>query len=216
MAIAKTISDQLLDYCKEHSQANSSLLVELEKYTFANEDVPQMISGQLVGNFLQSIILMINAKQIVEVGMFTGFSALKMAEVLSDDGSIHTCELMDKHVKTAQSFFDKSDHGNKITIHSGPALQSLEQMHAGSFDLAFIDADKINYLDYYKICFTLIRKGGVIILDNMLWGGDVLNPINDDAIAIRKTGDFIQSDHRIINTLLPLRDGVMFCIKNEK
>ena len=216
MAIAKTISDQLLDYCKEHSQANSSLLVELEKYTFANEDVPQMISGQLVGNFLQSIILMISAKKIVEVGMFTGFSALKMAEVLPGEGSVHTCELMDKHVKTAQSFFDKSDHGNKITIHSGPALQSLEQMHAGSFDLAFIDADKINYLDYYNRCFTLIRKGGVIVLDNMLWGGDVLNPINDDAIAIRKTGDFIQSDHRIINTLLPLRDGVMFCIKNEK
>ena len=216
MAIAETMSDQLLDYCKEHSKENSSLLVELEKYTFANEDVPQMISGQLVGNFLQSIILMISAKKIVEVGMFTGFSALKMAEVLPDDGSVHTCELMDKHIKTAQSFFDKSDHGNKITIHSGPALQSLEQMHAGSFDLAFIDADKINYLDYYKICFTLIRKGGVIILDNMLWGGDVLNPINDDAIAIRKTGDFIQSDHRIINTLFPLRDGVMFCIKNEK
>ena len=216
MAIAETMSDQLLDYCKEHSKANSSLLVELEKYTFENEDIPQMISGQLVGSFLQSIILMTHAKRIVEVGMFTGFSALKMAEVLPDDGSVHTCELMDKHVKTAQSFFDKSDHGNKITIHSGPALQSLEQMHAGSFDFAFIDADKINYLDYYKRCFTLIRKGGVIILDNMLWGGDVLNPINDDAIAIRKTGDFIQSDHRIFNTLLPLRDGVMFCIKNEK
>ena len=216
MVIAETMSDQLLNYCREHSKANSSLLLELEKYTVANEDVPQMISGQLVGNFLQSIILMICAKQIVEVGMFTGFSALKMAEVLPDDGSVHTCELMDKHVKTAQSFFDKSDHGNKITIHSGPALQSLEQMHAGSFDLAFIDADKINYLDYYKRCFTLIRTGGVIILDNMLWGGDVLNPINDDAIAIRKTGDFIQSDHRVFNILLPLRDGVMFCIKNEK
>ena len=216
MSIAETMSDQLLNYCRDHSKANSSLLLELEKYTFENEDVPKMISGQLVGNFLQSIILMISAKQIVEVGMFTGFSALKMAEVLPDDGSVHTCELMDKHVKTAQSFFDKSDHGNKITIHSGPALQSLEQMHAGSFDLAFIDADKINYLDYYKRCFTLIRKGGVIILDNMLWGGDVLNPINDDAIAIRKTGDFIQSDKRVFNILLPLRDGLMLCIKNEK
>ena len=216
MPIAKTMPDHLLDYCLEHSQINSSLLSDLEKYTYENEDVPQMISGQLVGSFLQSVILMTHAKRIVEVGMFTGFSALKMAEVLPDDGRVYTCELMDKHVKTAQSFFDKSDHGNKITIHSGPALQSLEQMHAGSFDLAFIDADKINYLDYYKRCFTLIRKGGVIILDNMLWGGDVLNPINDDAIAIRKTGDFIQSDHRIFNTLLPLRDGVMFCIKNEK
>ena len=215
MPIAKTVSDHLLDYCLEHSQENSSLLLDLEKYTFENEDVPQMICGQLVGSFLQSVILMTHAKRIVEVGMFTGFSALTMAEVLPYDGRVHTCELMDKHVKMAQSFFDKSDHGNKITIHSGPALQSLEQMHAGSFDLAFIDADKINYLDYYKRCFTLIRKGGVIILDNMLWGGDVLNPTNDDAIAIRKTGDFIQSDHRIFNTLLPLRDGLMLCIKNE-
>ena len=214
--MSKLKSEEILDYCRQHSKADSSLLSNLEKYTWENEDVPQMISGSLVGKFLQSIIIMINAKRIVEVGTFTGYSALQMAEILPKDGEIHTCELMDKHVKTAQSFFDKSDHGNKITIHSGPALQSLEQMHAGSFDLAFIDADKINYLDYYKRCFTLIRKGGVIILDNMLWGGDVLNPINDDAIAIRKTGDFIQSDHRIINTLLPLRDGVMFFIKNEK
>ena len=212
----KIMPENLLDYCREHSKENSSMVMELEKYTFENEDVPQMISGQLVGGFLQSVILMTRAKRVLEVGMFTGFSALKMAEALPDSGEIHTCELMDKHVKMAQSFFDKSDHGNKITIHSGPALQSLEQMHAGSFDLAFIDADKINYFEYYKRCFTLIRKGGVIILDNMLWGGDVLNPINDDAIAIRKTGDFIQSDQRIFNTLLPLRDGVMFCIKNEK
>ena len=216
MAIAETMSDQLLDYCKEHSKANSSLLVELEKYTFENEDIPQMISGQLVGNFLQSIILMIKAKRIVEVGMFTGFSALKMAEVLPDGGRIDTCELMDKHVLTARSFFDKSEYGSKITIHSGPALQSLEGMKVGSFDMAFIDADKINYLDYYTRCFSLIRIGGIIILDNMLWGGEVLNPTTNDALAIRKTGDFIQSDQRIFNILLPLRDGLMICIKNEK
>jgi len=206
----------MLDYCLEHSQINSSLLSDLEKYTFENEDVPQMISGQLVGSFLQSVILMNHAKRIVEVGMFTGFSALKMAEVLPDDGRVHTCELMDKHVKTAQSFFDKSDHGSKITIHFGQALQSLEQMRAGSFDMAFIDADKINYLNYYRICFTLVRDGGVIILDNMLWGGDVLNPVDDDAKSLRNTGDFIQSDKRIFNTLLPIRDGLMLCIKNEK
>ena len=216
MSLAEIISDQLLEYCKEHSKANSSVLVNLEKYTFENEDIPQMICGQLVGNFLQSIILMTQAKRVVEVGMFTGFSALKMAEVLPDGGNIHTCELMDKHVPTAQSFFDKSDHGSKITIHSGPALQSLEQMQSGSFDMAFIDADKINYLNYYKRCFTLIRNGGIIILDNMLWGGDVLIPKDDDAKSLRKTGDFIQSDKRIFNILLPIRDGLMLCIKNEK
>ena len=209
----KLTQDSLLDYCRSNSTTNSSLIMNLEQYTWKNEDVPQMISGHLVGNFLKSIILLIQAKRIVEVGMFTGFSALKMAEALPDDGEIHTCELMDKHIKTAQSFFDQSDHGSKITIHCGPALESLEQMPSGSFDMAFIDADKINYLDYYKICITLIHSGGVIILDNMLWGGDVLDPKDDDAKSIRKTGDFIQSDTRIFNTLLPIRDGLMLCIK---
>ena len=213
MSNVDTKQNQMLNYCREHSNENSSVVVDLEKYTFDNEDVPQMICGQLVGNFLHSIILLIKAKRVVEVGMFTGFSALKMAEALPEDGEIHTCELMDKHIQTAQSFFEQSEHGSKIKIHSGPALKSLEQMQSGSFDMAFIDADKINYLEYYKRCLSLIRKGGVIILDNMLWGGDVLDPNDDDAKSLRKTGNFIQSDSRIMNTLLPLRDGIMFCIK---
>ena len=213
MAIAETKSEDLINYCQSHSEKNSSILKDIEKYTWDNEDVPQMISGQLVGNFLQSIIKMIQAKRILEIGMFTGFSALKMAEVLSNDGKIHTCELMDKHIKTARSFFDKSNHGNKIIIHSGPAIESLGQLKSGSFDMAFIDADKINYLSYYQICFTLIKKSGIIILDNMLWGGGVINPTNDDSISIRKTGDFIQKDDRVFNILLPIRDGLMLCIK---
>ena len=204
----------MLDYCRDHSQADSSLLMELINYTWENEEIPQMISGQLVGNFLKSLIKLLRAKRIVEVGTFTGYSALQMAEALPKDGEIHTCELMEKHAKTAQSFFDRSDHGNKITIHRGPALNSLEQLQAGSFDMAFIDADKTNYLEYYQRCLALIKKGGVIILDNMLWGGDVLDPQDDDAKALRKTGDFIQSDNRVFNTLLPIRDGLMFCIKN--
>ena len=204
----------MLDYCRDHSQADSSLLMELINYTWENEEIPQMISGQLVGNFLKSLIKLLRAKRIVEVGTFTGYSALQMAEALPKDGEIHTCELMEKHVKTAQSFFDRSDYGKKITIHQGSALNSLEQLQAGSFDMAFIDADKTNYLEYYQRCLALIKKGGVIILDNMLWGGDVLDPQDDDAKALRKTGDFIQSDKRVFNTLLPIRDGLMLCIKN--
>ena len=204
----------MLDYCRDHSQADSSLLMELINYTWENEEIPQMISGQLVGNFLKSLIKLLRAKRIVEVGTFTGYSALQMAEALPKDGEIHTCELMEKHAKTAQSFFDRSDYGNKITIHQGSALNSLEQLQAGSFDMAFIDADKTNYLEYYQRCLALIKKGGVIILDNMLWGGDVLDPQDDDAKALRKTGDFIQSDNRVFNTLLPIRDGLMLCIKN--
>ena len=214
MPIAELRSEQVLDYCRDHSQTDSSLLIELINYTWENEEIPQMISGQLVGNFLKSLIKLLRAKRIVEVGTFTGYSALQMAEALPKDGEIHTCELMEKHAKTAQSFFDRSDYGNKITIHQGPALNSLEQLQAGSFDMAFIDADKTNYLEYYQRCLALIKKGGVIILDNMLWGGDVLDPQDDDAKALRKTGDFIQSDNRVFNTLLPIRDGLMLCIKN--
>ena len=214
--MAKFKSEELLNYCRRHSKADSLLLSDLEKYTWENEDVPQMISGQLVGKFLQSIIIMINAKRIVEVGTFTGYSALQMAEAIPEDGKIHTCELMKKHINTARSFFDRSKFGNKITIHKGPALNSMEQLPSGAFDMAFIDADKSNYLDYYKRCLTLVRGGGVIILDNMLWSGNVINPKDDDSKALRKTGDYIQKDKRVFNLLLPIRDGLMLCIKNEK
>jgi len=203
-------------YCRQHSKADSSLLAELEKYTWENEDVPQMISGQLVGKFLQSIIIMTDAKRIIEVGTFTGYSALQMAEAIPENGEIHSCEIMEKHVKTAQTFFNRSEFGNKITIHKGTALNSLEQLPVGSFDMAFIDANKSDYLEYYKRCFTLVRSGGVIILDNMLWNGNVIDPKDDDSKMLRKTGDYIQQDDRVFNVLLPIRDGLMLCIKNEK
>ena len=216
MPISKLKSEEILDYCRQHSKADSSLLTSLEKYTWENEDVPQMISGSLVGKFLQSIIIMINAKRIVEVGTFTGYSALQMAEILPKDGEIHTCELMKKHANTAQLFINQSGYESKITIHRGPALQSLEQLQASSFDMAFVDADKPLYLEYYKHCLILVRQGGVIVLDNMLWGGDVIDPQDNDSKALRKTGDYIQQDERVFNLLLPVRDGLMFCIKNEK
>jgi len=200
-------------YCKEHTASDNHLLSELEQYTWDNEDIPQMISGQMVGKFLQSIIKMIAAKKIVEVGTFTGYSALQMAEAIPLDGEIHTCELMKKHAETAQSFFNRSDYGKKITIHQGTALKSLETLKAGNFDMAFIDADKSNYLEYYKRSLVLIRAGGVIILDNMLWSGSVINPIDDDSNSLRKTGDYIQNDSRVFNMLFPIRDGLMLCIK---
>ena len=206
-------SEEIQAYCKQHTEADNSLLLELENYTWINEKVPQMISGQLVGKLLQSIIYLTGTNNIIEVGTFTGYSALQMAEILPEDGKIHTCELMEKHAKTARSFFDKSNYGSKITIHVGPALKSMEQLKSGSFDMAFIDADKSNYLEYYKRCLTLIRNKGVIILDNMLWSGSVIDPHDIDSNALRKTGDFIYQDKRVFNILLPIRDGLMLCIK---
>ena len=207
------LTENIHRYCKEHTASDNRLLSELEKYTWDNEDVPQMISGQMVGKFLQSIIRMLAAQKIVEVGTFTGYSALQMAEAIPLHGEIHTCELMKKHAATAQSFFNKSDYGKKITIHEGPALKSLEILKAGNFDMAFIDADKSNYLEYYKRCLVLIRAGGVIILDNMLWSGSVIDPNDDDSKALRKAGDYIQEDNRVFNMLFPIRDGLMLCIK---
>ena len=131
--MSKLKSEEILDYCRQHSKADSSFLSNLEKYTWENEDVPQMISGQLVGKFLQSIIIMINAKRIVEVGTFTGYSALQMAEAIPEDGEIHTCELMKEHVKTAKNFFLQSKHGHKIIIHQGLAIESLENFKVNSF-----------------------------------------------------------------------------------
>jgi len=207
------IKENIHKYCREHTASDNRLLTELEKYTWANEDIPQMISGQMVGKFLQSVIRMIAAKKIVEVGTFTGYSALQMAEAIPLDGKIHTCELMKKHAETAQSFFDKSEHGQKLIIHQGTALKSLENLKVGNFDMAFIDADKSNYLEYYKRCLMLIRAGGVIILDNMFWSGSVIDPNDDDSKALRKTGDYIQEDNRVFNMLFPIRDGLMLCIK---
>ena len=208
--------NEILNYCNLLSEKNSEITLEIEKYTYKNEKIPQMLCGHLIGNFLQLIIKITNAKNILEIGMFTGFSALKMAEAIPANGKVHTFELMEKHINTAKSFFSKSHHGYKINIHQGNALENLEQMPVGKFDLAFIDADKINYLEYYKRCFTLIKNNGIILLDNMLWSGNVLNPIDDDSKILNKTAEFINNDQRVFNLLLPIRDGLMVCIKNEK
>ena len=145
--------------------------------------------------------------------MFTGYSAMALAQALPKDGTIHTCEIMKEHAKTAESFFSKSTHNKKIIIHQGPAINTLETFNINTFDLAFIDADKINYLNYYKYCVQLVKKQGIIVLDNMLWGGSVINPQDDDARTIKETGDFIHQDARVKNCLLPIRDGLMICIK---
>ena len=211
----KLISAEINQYCEENSQGDSELLRELTAYTYETEDIPQMVSGVQVGNVLQGFIKSINAKNIIEVGMFTGYSALKMAEVLPEDGEVHTCELMTKHVKTARSFFDRSPHGHKIHIHEGRASESLEQLKSGHFDFAFIDADKGGYQDYYLKCLSLLRSGGIIVLDNMLWGGEVLDPKTQEAETLNELNSIISNDKRNINMLIPIRDGLMLCIKNE-
>jgi len=172
-----------------------------------------MISGIIVGNFLCSLIKSMNARKILEVGMFTGYSAASMARAVPNDGEIHTCEYMDEHIQTANKNFSKSKYKDIIKIHGGLALETLETFKVNSFDFAFIDADKINYLNYYLRCMHLVKTNGIIVLDNMLWSGEVINPKDDDSKKLRETGDYIQNDNRVINMLIPIRDGLMVCIK---
>jgi len=211
----KFISEEILNYCDIHSNDDSKLLKEIIEYTNKNEDVPQMISGKHVGNFLQGLIKLSKTKNILEIGTFTGYSALKMAEVLPNDGMLHTCELMERHIKTASSFFSQSKHKDKIKIFAGQANSTLEQLKINSYDFVFIDADKQNYCEYYKKSIKLLRPGGTIVLDNMLWSGGVINPQDIDSKALADTADYIQDDERVYNFLAPIRDGLMVCIKHE-
>ena len=206
-------NDLINKYCLQHSNEESELQRKIRDWTYKNERYPQMISGLMVGNILSFLIKSISAKKILEVGMFTGYSAASMAKVLPEDGEIHTCEYMDEHIQTAKNFFRKTKYENIIKIYDGPAINSLENFKVNTFDFAFIDADKTNYLNYYLRCMHLIKLKRIIVLDNMTWSGKVINPKDEDAKKLREVGDYIQNDKRVFNILLPIRDGLMICIK---
>jgi caffeoyl-CoA O-methyltransferase len=203
------ISKDLEAYCLKYSKRDTDLLNELSKTTWETEESPQMISGALVGGMLQMLIKISGANKILEIGMFTGYSALKMAEALPENGKIHCCELMEKHVETANNWFKKSNLDHKVNIHQGEAKDTLEQFNDGSFDMIFIDADKVNYPLYYHKSTSLLKTGGIAVFDNMLWSGTVLDPSDQDSLALRETAELIINNNRLEPLLLPVRDGIM-------
>ena len=203
------ISEDIEKYCKDYSVNDTNLLKKLSKTTWETEETPQMLSGSLVGGLLQMLIKISGAKRILEIGMFTGYSALKMAEALPEHGKVYSCELMEKHVETASGWFKKSDINHKIIIHQGEAMKTLEEFQTGSFDLMFVDADKVNYPEYYRKGNTLLKQDGIAVFDNMLWSGTVLDPNDADSTALRETAELIKNNHRLESLLLPVRDGVM-------
>jgi caffeoyl-CoA O-methyltransferase len=205
----KLVSKKIEEYCVNQSLSDNKLLKALSKKTWEKEKIPEMLSGPLVSGLLHFLIKISGAKRVLEIGMFTGYSTLKIAEALPVDGEVHSCELMEKHVKTATNWFNKSDVGDKIKVHKGNAITILESFHVASFDMIFIDADKINYPEYYRKGTALLKKGGIAVLDNMLWSGEVLNPKDDNAKALRETTELIKNNNRLESLLLPVRDGVM-------
>jgi caffeoyl-CoA O-methyltransferase len=205
----KISSKEIESYCGKYSLPDSKILSDLTKNTWKFKNNPQMISGALVGGLLQLLIKISNAKNILEIGMFTGYSALKMAESLSEEGSIHTCELDEEHIKTAKIWIKRSNFKDRITIHEGRAIETLNRFNSDFFDFCFVDADKISYPLYLKKCLKLLRLGGLAVFDNMLWSGEVLSPKDDDAKALRETATLIKNNPNLEPLLLPVRDGVM-------
>jgi caffeoyl-CoA O-methyltransferase len=199
-------------YAFDHTAPEPVLLQRLSDETHARMQMPQMLTGRLEGRLLKLLAQISGARRILEIGTFTGYSALSMAEGLPGNGSVTTCEIEPVNAAMAQRYFDSSPHGKKIGILMGPALSTLEGLE-GPFDLAFIDADKENYPAYYEKVIGLIRPGGLVLVDNTLWSGRVLRPQDPESRAIDALNKRIAKDDRVENVLLTVRDGLQLVRK---
>ncbi|MGH9461217.1 MAG: O-methyltransferase [Vicinamibacteria bacterium] len=206
------VDEKIETYATKHTSEEPELLARLARETEETMELPQMLTGRLEGNFLRLMVCAIQARRVLEVGMFTGYSALMMASALPDDGRIVTCEINPKAEKVARRYFAESPHGHKIDVRMGPAVETIKGL-AGPFDFVFIDADKESYPVYYDLCLDRVRAGGVIAIDNVLWSGRVLNPQDEETRAIVALNEKVLRDDRVDNALLTIRDGVMLAVK---
>ncbi|MFL6623726.1 MAG: O-methyltransferase [Sulfurifustis sp.] len=199
------------DYCTVHSSGPSPLLEEVQAFTTRNCADAQMLIGPLEAAFLQLLVRLSGTRRVLEIGTFTGYSALAMAEALPPDGEIMTCEIDVARAEIARGFFARSPHGRKIVLRVGPALHAFDALSdAHPFDLVFLDADKENYINYYERALPRLKVGGMIVADNVLWYGRVLDK-KDEAESTRAIVDFndlVRRDPRVECVMLPLRDGV--------
>lgn len=198
------------DYATAHTSVEPPLLAELAAATREFSDAHRMMVGRLEGRFLKMLVAISGARRVLELGTFTGYSALSMAEALPPDGTIVTCELNERHAEMARSFIARSPYAERIEIRLGPALETVRDL-AGPFDFVFIDADKGNYVEYYEAALDRLRVGGLIAIDNVLWSGRVLDEADasDDTRAVRALNERVAADDRVECVLVPIRDGVM-------
>jgi len=196
------------EYAADHTTPMSTLLEEVERFTLTKTPFPSMLTGRVEGSFLQLVVELSGARQVVDIGTFTGYSALAMAEVLPDEGEILTIEHNRDHARIAQDFFDRSPTGFKITLHIGDALEILKTLPDAKTDLVFIDADKQNYRAYYRESMRILRKGGLILADNALWYGRVFDPKDDESRAMADFNELVKEDNQAEKLFLTIRDGI--------
>ena len=204
-------------YAEAHSLPESAVCRALREETYRTMESPRMIVGPLEGAFLKMMAQLVGAKRVLEIGMFTGYSALCFAETLPDGGRVITCEIDPVTVALGKKYFAQSLHGRKIEVRLGPALDTLRDL-TGPFDLIFIDADKSNYVNYYKRTVDLLSPSGVILIDNVLWDGDVLrDPAPDERTAvIQELNRLVAGDARVTAVMVTIRDGVLVVRKKSE
>lgn len=202
------------DYAAKSTREVAQVYRDLREETYAKMSNPQMQVGEVEGTFLRFLVAMTGAKRVLEFGTFTGYSAMMMASALPEDGVLYTLDRDPVAVDIARKYFDRVPYGNKIRVVMGDARETVHDIQ-GPFDMAFIDADKEAYDLYYEATLKILRPGGIIALDNMLWYGKVLDPPVDDkdALAIVAMNKKIKNDDRVENVLLTVRDGVMLVRK---
>lgn len=199
-------------YCAENTTPESQLLRHLVAETYASTEIPEMQVGHLEGAFLRMLVRLARAKRILELGTFTGYSALVMAEALPEDGKLITCDIDPDVTEIAKRYWSQSPHGKKIELKLGNALEMLKTIE-GPFDVVFIDADKGNYIKYWELCMPKTHSGSLFVIDNVLWSGSVLDPKNETDKAIAAFNRHVYKDKRVEVVMLPVRDGVTLAWK---
>ncbi len=209
------LPEKIETYVEQHTEEEPELLKQLTRETWQKVNNPRMLSGHVQGRFLSMISHLIRPKRVLEIGTYTGYSALCLAEGLAANGEIVTIDINDELRWIQDKYFTLSSSGKSIVRHFGDALELIPAMET-NYDLVFIDADKENYLNYYNLLIERLPAGAVILIDNLLWSGKVVAKaeIHDEETRIlQQLSAFIQSDDRVQNVLLPLRDGLMMVRK---
>lgn len=208
------INTLVQDYADKFTSPGDSLLEEIARQTETTHAHAHMMSSRHQGKFLEIFSILLKPARILEVGTFTGYSALCMAKGLQPGGKLHTIELREEDALTAKSNFNRSNYSGQIILHTGNALEVIPQLNE-TWDLVFIDADKTGYLEYYNLILPVVRSGGVILADNVLFHGQVLEePITGkNPKAISSFNEFVRNDDRVEQVLLTIRDGLMLIIK---
>jgi caffeoyl-CoA O-methyltransferase len=206
--MAFIVDERVEEYAVEHTTVLLDLFDRLDAETREKTTAPQMMVGRLEGGFLAALVRLTGAKRILELGTFTGYSSISMATALPEDGRIITCDVDPDATSIARRYMDESGHGDKIEIRLGPALETIETLE-GPFDLVFIDADKPNYENYYEAVLPLLAENGLLIADNVLWSGRVVEDGGDDSTqAIKAFNEHVKNDSRVVSVMLTVRDGM--------